>query len=48
MARQFGALDGLPFFFGVHDADQVVRPRQTAGMRCQKAIGAAHHGILSL
>jgi hypothetical protein len=47
MTRQFGAVDRLPFLLGVHHADEVVRPRQTAGMGGQKAVDAAHIRFLS-
>ena len=37
------AIDRHAFLLGVHHADQVVRPRQAAGVRGQKALGAAFH-----
>jgi hypothetical protein len=38
------ALDRHALLLGIHHADEVVRPRQAAGMRGQEALGAADHG----
>ena len=45
-AASAAAIDRHAFFLGVHHADEIVRPRQAAGMGGQKAIGAALHGFL--
>ena len=42
--RQRAALDGHALLLGVHHAHQVLRPRQAAGMRGEKPLGAALHG----
>ena len=44
--RQGGALDRHSLFLGVHHADEVVGPRQAAGVGRQEAIGAAYHRCL--
>jgi hypothetical protein len=36
-------IDGHALLFGVHRADQILGPRQAAGMRGEKALGAAVH-----
>ena len=41
-------IDRHAFLLGVHHADQVVRPRQAAGMGGQKTFAAALHGLNSL
>ena len=41
--RQCRGIDRHAFFLGVHHFDQVVRPRQAAGVGGQKAVGAALH-----
>ena len=42
-----GAIDRHALFLGVHHADEVVRPRQAAGVGGQEALGAASHDPLA-
>src|SRR5262249_30324394 len=37
------AFDRHPFLLGIHHPDEIVRPRQAAGMGGEKALGAADH-----
>ncbi len=41
--RERGGLDRHALLLGVHHADEIVRPRQAAGMGGEEALGAALH-----
>ena len=47
LRRQGIRVDRDAFLLGVHDADQIVRPGQAAGMGGQETVTAALHGLNS-